>query len=337
MRCGKDEVKTMTLLFKTTLALTLLLLSSLLRTTNEVAATARPNCDQSRRRTISLRVENKAGASIANLCAEDLSLFEDDASREIFQLESKMNEPVSVAILIDKSMSQELVLPQMKLAAQAFSDSILLGNKDRVALVSFTGEVTLEENLTDDLAKVQAAISRVKFVPPAGYLGNGVIVGRMPPPKPPVLGSTAIWDAVWESTDRILHAAPDSRRAIVLFTDGEDTSSSRKLHEAIEYAARYDVAVFSIGVADQQSYGPANHDSLKKLSDQTGGHAFFPKKSDELTEIIRQINQELRSHYLLTYCASNATAISKPSKIKVQLANPKSQDSARLSYRRYGF
>ena len=317
--------------------LLLLFCSFLFRSTIDVIATANPSCEQARQRTISLRVENAAGALVDNLRAEDLSLLENKTSGEIVKLESEADESLSVAILIDKSMSQEHLLPQTKLAAQKFLETILRASEDRAALVSFTGEATVDANLTNDLAKLQSAIDRIRFVPVPGYVGGGIVVGRLPPGKPPVAGSSAIWDAVWTSTDGILQAADESRRAIVLFTDGEDTSSSKKLREAIEHAARFDVAVFSIGVAEERSFGSANRDALKKLSDETGGRAFFPKKVQDIPNILQQVEQELRGRYLVTYCSASAEPRKKPNKIKFEMKLPRSHDSDfRLLYRRYG-
>jgi hypothetical protein len=123
---------------------------------------------------------------------------------------------------------------------------------------------------------------------------------------------------------------------MVLFTDGEDTSSKKKLSEAIEYANRNDVAVFAVGMGDQEFGGP-NRDSLKKLAEETGGRAFFPKKAAEESETLRQLADELRSDYLLTYCSSGADVQKKPFKLKVQLTNPQARESDLLFYRRYSF
>lgn len=302
------------------------------------AVTLTSNCDQANLRNIWLRVENKNGDVIDNLHAADLSLLEDKTSREILQLENRTTESVAVAVLIDTSVSQEHSLPQIKLAAQDFVALLLRTNKDRAAVISFTGEATLEENLTSDLGEARVAISRVKFVPPEGYAGGGLVVSRQPPisnSQQTLAGSTAIWDAVWSTTDQVLKEAKSSRRAIVLFTDGEDTSSKKKLSEAIEYASRNDVAVFAIGIGDK-NYGGPDHNALGKLTEETGGRAFFPKKVAEQVDMLRQIDQELRSDYLLTYCASGATS-QKPFKLKIQLTNSQMRDSVRLFYRRYGF
>jgi Ca-activated chloride channel family protein len=310
----------------------------LLRTANVMVA-ANPSCEPSNRRTISLRVENKAGATIDNLRGEDLVLFEDKTSREILQLESKPKEPLSIAILIDTSVSQERSLPETRLAAQKFVELVMHETHDQAAVVSFTGEPKVEQSLTNDLTCLGSAISRVEFVPPEGYRGGGIVVGRNPPISSSgqaIAGSTAIWDTVSATSTGMLKAGANSRRVIVLLTDGEDTASHKKLSEAIADAVRTDIAVFAIGIGDT-SYGGVNRDSLNKLSDETGGRAFFPKKDRELSELLAQIEQELQYQYLLTYCTASpgTNAASQLSRIKIQLKRPASD--LRLLYRHYGW
>lgn len=331
---------------KLLLAISLLLCCALLFGTANRVATANPSCEQASQRTVFLTVENKAGAPVDNLRAEDLSLLEDKTARAILKLESKTNESLAIAILIDVSISQERTLPQIRLAAQKFVETLLQSKKARFAVVSFTGEATAEESLTDDPSKLQAAISRAEFVPPLGYRGGGVLVSRTPPMSSPgqaLAGSTAIWDAVWVTTDQIMKPATESRRAIVLFSDGEDTSSAKQLTVAVKYAARYNVAVFAIGKGDQD-FGGVDRNSLKKVAEQTGGRAFFPKKPEEMTAALRQVDQEIRSQYLLTYCSAEGGAANTTnsttaplSHIKIQLNNSPALKDLRLLYRQFGW
>lgn len=303
-------------------------------TEHEASASAQ-NCEQSNQRKISLSAVNNEGRSVDNLRPEDLTISENKVSREILKLERQTNEPLSVAILIDTSASQERTLAGTKLAAQRFVETILRSDKDRAALVSFTGEATIEQDLTSDLTRLRAAIDRVKFVPPPGYLG-GVILGPTPPSRTQVLaGATAIWDAIWATVDGIEPAA-GSRRVIVLLTDGEDTISKTKLREAIKHAATNNVAVFSIGIADDRSYG-LNRDSLKRLAEETGGRAFFPKKVVDLDGIFFETAQALQSQYVLSYCAANQKPAVEPLKIEIEVNSPQLRQShVRLSYPHFG-
>ena len=88
---------------------------------------------------------------------------------------------------------------------------------------------------------------------------------------------------------------------------------------AIDRAARDDVAIYGIGVGDGSMYG-LNKDGLRKLSDRTGGRAFFPKKISELTDIFAEIGQELRTQYLISFSSSSRAGAS--AKIKIDIVNP---------------
>ncbi|MDQ6653164.1 MAG: VWA domain-containing protein [Acidobacteriota bacterium] len=294
------------------------------------------NCEQSSQRTISLSAEDQQGRLVDNLRVDDLTLTENKAPREILKLERKTNEPLSVAILIDTSASQERSLPRTKLAALRFVQSILRKDTDRAALVSFTGIATVEQELTNDVTKLRTAIDRVRFVPPPGYV-SGIIVSQGPPNRALLLpGATAIWDAVWATIDGMFQSDTGSRRVIVLLTDGEDTISKTKMRTAIEYASTHDVAVFSVGISDDKNYG-INRDNLNKMSEETGGRAFFPKRLDDIDGTLVEAEQLLRSQYLLTYCRSNQSSGKSVRKIKIEIRNPQSLPAMlRFSYCHYG-
>lgn len=304
--------------------------ASLVFGTGNLSINVRPeNCNPSNQRRISLNVRDKQGRFVDTLRPENLTIMENKSSREILKLEPITDEPLSVAILIDTSASQERTLAGTRLAAKKFVESILRSGKDRAALVSFTAEATIEQDSTNDLRSLQAAIDRVKFVPPS-VLGQ-VVLG----PTPPALGGSAIWDAIWATVDGI-QAGEDFRQVIVLLTDGEDTMSKLKLRDAIEQAAANDIAIFSIGIADDKYVG-LDRDSLKRLSEETGGRAFFPKKIADLEGIFSQTAQALQSHYVLSYCAANQKSTAKRTKIEIELQNPQLRKSGlQLSYPRYG-
>src|SRR6201988_4691152 len=169
---------------------------------------------------------------ISDLKAEDIRVLEDGQQQEIFTFQTNIDLPLSLAILIDTSASEERTLPDEKAAARAFLENVLRGNRDEAAIVSFTGETTLEQGFTGSLERLRRAIDRVEFVPPSGYIGGGVVVNGTPPisgTNQSLAGSTAIWDAVWATSEELIGASAEhTRRAIILLTDGDDTSSRMK-------------------------------------------------------------------------------------------------------------
>ena len=88
---------------------------------------------------------------------------------------------------------------------------------------------------------------------------------------------------------------------------------------AVDRAVRDDVAIYGIGIGDSNFSG-VNKDALRKLSERTGGRAFFPKRVDELTAIFAEIGQELRTQYLISF--SSSTRAGASAKIKIEIVNP---------------
>src|SRR5215510_3780660 len=110
---------------------------------------------------------------VSNIKREDVRLLEDGVPQQIFTFQSNVDLPLSLAILIDTSGSEERTLPEEKAAARSFLESVMRANKDEAAIVSFTGEVTLEQGLTGNVARLRRAIDQVEFVAPSGYVGGG--------------------------------------------------------------------------------------------------------------------------------------------------------------------
>ena len=190
---------------------------------------------------------------LTDLRLEDVKLLEDGQTQEIISFSRQVDLPLSLAILIDTSASQERTLPEEKSAAKSFLQSVVRPVKDEVAIISFTGEATLEQGMTNNVARLQRAVDRVQFVPPSGYVGGGVVVGTPPISgrNQAVQGSTAIWDAIWVTSEEILGPAPEkTRRAIILLTDGINTFGKKKLDEAVQAAIKSEAVIYAIGIGD---------------------------------------------------------------------------------------
>jgi VWFA-related protein len=262
---------------------------------------------------------------ISNLRKEDVRILEDGQPQEIFTFQQNLDLPLSIAILIDTSRSEERTLPDEKAAARAFVEAVMHPDRDEAAVVSFTGEVTLEQGFTGNLERLRRAIDRVEFVPPSGYIGGGVVVGGTPPisdTNQMLAGSTAIWDAVWASSNELMSiSAGNTRRTLILLTDGEDTSSQLKIHEAIERAQKADALVYAIGIGDSYQ-GGVDEGSLRKITEQTGGRAYFPRNERELRDAFAQIQRDLREQYLIAYSPSNKARDGSYRRIQIEIVEP---------------
>lgn len=274
---------------------------------------------------------------INNLKKEDIQILEDGQPQEIFTFQQNLDLPLSIAILIDTSRSEERTLPDEKAAARSFVEAVMRPNKDEAAIISFTGEVTLEQGFTGSVDRLRRAIDRVEFVPPSGYVGGGVVVGGTPPISDTnqiLAGATAIWDAVWASSNDLLATSADNtRRTIILLTDGEDTISQVKMHEAIERAQKADALIYAIGIGDSYQ-GGVDESSLRKITEQTGGRAYFPRSESELRSAFVQIQRDLREQYLVAYSPSNKARDGSYRRIQIQVTDPElRKQKLKLNYR----
>lgn len=255
---------------------------------------------------------------ITTLRASDLRVLENETPQEISLFERETDRPLTLVILVDTSKSQERTLPDEKRAAKAFLNAVLRPRVDKVAIVSFTGRPTVEQDLTENLSTLNRAVDRMKVEVPAD---NPECEALKSPQEDPLCW-TSIWDSVWASTNEILSkSGENSRRAIVLLSDGDDTASTIKRQEAIDSALRNNVAVYSIGIGDPEFY-KIEKSSLEKLSDRTGGRAFFPRSEDELQRTFAQIQEELRSQYVVAYSPTNKTRDGARRQVKLEIINP---------------
>lgn len=273
---------------------------------------------------------------VSTLKKEDVRVLEDGQAQEIFTFQQNTELPLSAAILIDCSASEERTLPDEKAAARSFLETVLRPGKDEAAIVSFTGEVTLEQGFTGSIERLRRAIDRVEFVPPAGYIGGGIVVGGTPPisdTNQALAGSTAIWDAVWATSNELLQdSADNARRAIILLTDGEDTISQVKMQDAIERAQKADALIYTIGIGDSYNFG-VNEGALRKIAEQTGGRAYFPHSERELRDAFAQIQRDLREQYLLAYSPLNKARDGSYRRIQIEVTNPEMRKQLKLNYR----
>ncbi|HET6891859.1 MAG TPA: VWA domain-containing protein, partial [Pyrinomonadaceae bacterium] len=128
-------------------------------------------------------------------------------------------------------------------------------------------------------------------------------------------------------------ADENSRRAVILLSDGDDTSSVIRRQDAIDSAVKNNVAVYSIGIGDPEFY-KVEKDSLRKLSDRTGGRAFFPRDESELQAAFRQIQEELRSQYVVGYSPKNKARDGSHRRIRMEIVNPElRKQNLQLIYR----
>jgi Ca-activated chloride channel homolog len=293
---------------------------------------AATDCAPQHRKELVVTVVDPNASIIDSLRAEHFALKVGNTNATISDVTFHINkQPLDVMLLIDASVSQEKVLPLAKAGAKAFIGYLARGGPNRVAVVSFSNKPDYNPILTSDFATATAAIDQIKIDAPPGYIGAGVVVSTAPPGNRVITGSTSLWDVIQSTSQALFGAKPENRRrAMLLFSDGNDTSSSSKLNSVIDDLIKHDVAVFSIGLADANF--DANEGNLKKLSEHTGGIARFPKNKETVETTLDAIAQQLRANYVIGYCGE----VSGQGKIRVEITQPDIQKiKPVLAYKRF--
>jgi VWFA-related protein len=282
--------------------------------------------------TIVLTARDKSGRAVEDLTQADLKLS-DGGKTSTFRLHPRKDVPNAIAVILDSSVSQEEVLPTNKSAAQWFLTNAFRKERDLGAVISFSNDLSVRQTLTSEVDLLQTAIAQTKVQMPHGYQPGGLIVSSGPPPKRPIVGSTGLWDALSSVSELLAQAGNDYRKIIILFSDGVDTSSSISKNDAIRSALKKDITIYSIGTAPERS-SDLERDSLRNLSEMTGGRAYFPKKSEEFESALTQVKEELRSHYVLMF-ESTQVPTRNHRKVAVELLNPsRRKEKLLLAYRR---
>ena len=264
---------------------------------------------------------------IGDIRQDEIVILEDGRPQQVFTFKRETTLPINIAILMDLSGSQEYTFPQEKLAAGEFLRSILRPGKDLAAILTFQDDVELIQGLSSRTDTLSRAFDEIQF---SRRLGSASTRHQ----------ATALYDAIYITADEVLarddsrRGAPDeqvTRRAIILLTDGVDNASSRKLDEAIDRAWRAGVIIYSIGIGDRFRFEGVREDVLRRLGEETGGRAYFPRGAEDLLQDFRQIEAELRSQYLVAYSPSNSMHDGRFRRVEVRV---NSRPEARIIHRR---
>ena len=268
---------------------------------------------------------DKNSRYITNLQQGDIRVLEDGVQQTLFTFQRETDRPLAIAFVIDVSISEERTLPDEKAAARTFIEKVIRSDKDQAAIVPFEGYAHLEQPLTRDIISIYRALDGVEVAFPY-YTGRAPALGGITSVpggiSSPREGSTAIWDTVAITSRNVLaRSVSQRRRAIILLTDGQDTSSRVPRATAIDQALQAETVVYAIGIGDKR-YEGINKKALDDIAEKTGGRAFYPKKSTDLVAAFQEIEQELRSQYLIAYSPSNKQRDGKFRTLKIEVTNP---------------
>jgi Ca-activated chloride channel homolog len=262
---------------------------------------------------------------ITTLRESDIRVLEDGVPQKLFTFQRETDRPLSIAFLIDVSGSEERTLPEEKAAVRVFVENVIRSSKDQAAIIPFEGYAHLEQPLTRDVLAIYRTLERVEVASPS-YLGSAPPIGGVTSGPgtiaPPHEGWTAIWDSVYVTCRNVLAREREQRRrAIILLTDGYDSASRVSRGAAIDVAIQTETVIYAIGIGDNKKEGVSKN-PLRDIAERTGGRAFFPRKEDDLRIAFAEIEQELRSQYLIAYSSSNKKRDGTFRTMTIELTNP---------------
>lgn len=225
-------------------------------------------------------VTDRSGNLVTDLTQADFEVYESEKRQEIVKFELVQNLPLTLGVLLDTSGSMAGSMVETQKAASGFLESVMRP-KDRAFAVSFARRPSLIMPPTDDVGAVIQAIDGLQAV-----------------------GDTALHDALVHTL--YYFRGVQGQRAMVLLSDGDDNASYINYKDAIEYAKRSGVAIYTIGL-NIPLLETGIRGKLGELAQATGGRTFLTSNPEELPGIYKQIEAELRSRYLVAY-NSNETS-----------------------------
>lgn len=235
---------------------------------------------------------SEKGRPVAGLQASNFKVFEDGVLQKVESFEFVKNLPISIGVMVDTSASMLESLPQAQQAALSFLD-YSIGPKDRAFTVSFDNEPYLLTKLTNRKDRLFRSLAGMRAE-----------------------GSTALYDAIVYGLYQF--TGVKGKKALVLLTDGKDTASKFDYETMIEYVRKAGISIYGIGLKISGTDLEVKY-KLNKLAQATGGQTFYVDSAKNLDAIYRQINEELRSQYLLTYYSTNTGSKDKWRKVEVKV------------------
>jgi len=268
--------------------------------------------------SLNVTVTEGTGKYVTDLTAQDFAVFEDGVKQDVTFF-TRTNLPIALALLIDTSASMENKLPTAQEAAIGFAKR--LRPQDLAEVVDFDSRVVVLQSFSNSLFELEQAIRKTS----AG-------------------GSTSLYNAVYialKDLKKIVAKSSDDirRQAIVVLSDGEDTSSLLPFEEVLDLAKRSETAIYSIGLRAGEGTTGVSAKGFKEaefvmrqFSQETGGRSFFPNQLSDLAGIYGQISDELSSQYTVGYTSKNPKRDGSWRRVVVRATRPNLTARTKLGY-----
>ena len=254
--------------------------------------------------SLNVTVMNQQSQYVTDLELPDFSVFEDGVKQDVTFF-NRRQQPIALSLLLDSSASMEDKLPTLQTAAVNFVRR--LRANDLAQVIDFDSRVEVRQGFTSSHEELDGAIQQTA----AG-------------------GSTSLHNAIYIALKELkkIKAVSEEdvrRQALVVFSDGEDTSSLVSFDEVLDLAKRSETSIYTIALrgADTQTKGFREAEYvMRTLAQETGGRPFFPAKVEDLNGVYAQIADELASQYTLGYTSKNGRRDGAFRRIVVQTSRP---------------
>ena len=224
---------------------------------------------------------DKHGKFVRNLNQDDFTILDDNKPpQSIVDFRRETDLPLEIGLLVDTSGSVRARFDFEQAAALSFMQQTLRPHFDQAFVMGFASHSQVTQDFTDNLKLLQTGVQT---------LHDG--------------GGTALFDAIYRASREKLSKEKDDhpvRHALIVISDGDDNQSEVTRTQALEMAQRADVIIYAISTNDSPNLQRGDK-VLQQLADATGGRAFFPYNTKDITHSFKAIEDELRSQYIISY------------------------------------
>jgi Ca-activated chloride channel family protein len=275
---------------------------------------------------VGFSVRDAAGTLVTNLTQDDFEVQEDGAPQKIAFFARSTDVPLKLGLLMDVSGSQDSFVKPHAKDLQTFLKSVL-GPKDQAFMVCFGNRLRLASDFS---ASPKALVQALESV----HKGKSELP-EIGPFERRLLG-TAFYDAIYYSATQMLGKVEGGRKALIIFSDGEDNSSAHHMMEAIEAAQSHDVLLFTVRYTESRTgilnarnkYGIGVMD---RIALETGGGNYDAREKG-LKANFDQIGEQLRSSYELAYHSTDPSNDGSFRKIRIRSKLPGLSVRAKSGY-----
>ena len=245
--------------------------------------------------SLSLIAIDRSNQSVDDLQKEEVHVFENNLPQNISSF-SKADKAADYGIAIDTSGSVRPIFPTLLAAVGVFLENHKPDDQCFIERFISSDKIETVQEFTSDKATLLKPLSSL-------YIGDG---------------QSAVIDAIYVAVQHIAQrpSSPHRRRALILFTDGEDRASYYSRDQLLQLLRSTDVQVFVIGLVDEldaerglfgQSPRQRSIDFLNTISRETGGRVFFPGKEKQLSEALGEIFHDLHTQYEISYQSTDTS------------------------------